>query len=132
MRLTSSSFCMVGLPASGVWRPFTTYTLSTAFLLSLCNCAPKHPSTSSVCRVGPTNVIPVGSSGPSRFLLYNLLGITVTSAPVSILKLTGRLFTWIWTIQGSLFSCVIAPRNFSSSGCGLVVTALIVFLHTLW
>ena len=73
---------MVGLPASGVWRPILC--LQPCYSLSVI--ALQNIRTSSVCRVGPTNVIPVGSSGLSQFLLYNLLGIMVTSARV-ILKI---------------------------------------------
>ena len=98
---------MAGFPSSGVWRFGTIYTSSCASFYCFWSLALKHPSNGNLLRLGPTSVFPVCRGQSLGGQLVQLLGMTVTSAPVSILNAVRHPSIYSSTFQGSLsvFAC---------------------------
>ena len=93
---------LAGFLSSGVWRFGTTYTSSRASFSCFWSLALKHPSNGNLLRLGPTSAFFAGVKVWEGSLSSRLLGMTVTSAPVSTLNVVRHPSMYSSTFQGSL------------------------------
>ena len=92
-----------------------------------------RPRTPSGFLPAPVNILFVGISGPSCSLQYCDSGMTVTSAPVSILNSMSRLFKLVMTVHGApvelMISTVRLISRFPKTARRLRRVLLVLFLH---